>query len=842
MGNAKDPKDAAADDTSSATMASPSPRQPDSGSLPPAPGENAAARVGTVLRDKWRLDALLGTGGHAAVYAASHMNNGKRAAVKVLHPELSARADLVRRMLREGFFANQISHASAVSVLDDDRADDGSVYLVMDLLEGHSLDRYVGGTERLPPSEVLRVAEQVLGFLIEAHAAGILHRDIKPANLFLTDDGQVKVLDFGIARLAESTGDSSATQTDTKLGTPAYMPPEQARGRWNLLDGRSDIWALGATMYALLNGKKPRDAETANEELLLAMTEALPSLGTGATRFPVSLVGLVDRAVAFEMGDRWPDATAMQKAVRVAKIALDDDDGELTEHQDPSDLPPPRPLAPPPSRGSAVPAPPVRGAAIPAPPVRPAGRVVMAPPAPPARGAALPAPPPPPARPAPRAPTTAPPPSNRGQDLGTGVSAMAGPAYSTLVNLLSLAHAPQMGFILIGAHHPEGEPARLRAYDPRRRAIVWEALEGEDWLEYLKDIRVIGRWVLIPNRSMLHCLDLGTGHLLWSANTTDKVDLIGGGVHRGPAIHEASGVLVAKTIGRMLIALDPATGQEKARRKFDASVDLLAVDGDPQVVVRFDQADRGLMEILAPATLEVAGRFGKAWFGDESSVLAAYFVGTHIVAHVESWGLLSARGVFVGEVATRKEVLFERDRNVDLDVVPSLSAGHLVYVTVNGDIHLAPGNKKAPIPLAGHRVKSVTLAGATLFVALEDTAGVVQLVALDAATLAPKLQYGALAPMGQAARLSKRDPMRYVLAEGGLAYFVARRDGSAHGELRVVDVATGSIVSTRSLSDVGVLDDWYLQAGCVVLWSHTAVRVIDPTRGITIASYTATAT
>jgi hypothetical protein len=397
-----------------------------------------------------------------------------------------------------------------------------------------------------------------------------------------------------------------------------------------------------------------------------------------------------------------------------------------------------------------------------------------------------------------------------------------------------------MGFILIGAHHPEGEPARLRAYDPRRRAIVWEALEGEDWLEYLKDIRILGRMVLVPNRTMLHCLDLATGQLQWTAKLTEKVDLIGGGLHRGPAVHEVGGMLVAKTIGKMVVAIDPATGQEKARRKFEQSVDVLAVEGDPQIVVRFDLADRGLMEILHPPTLEVAGRFNKVWFGDESSVISAHVAGAHIVANVESWGLLSSRGIFVGEVATRKEVLFERDRHVDGDVTPAFSEGRLVYATANGDIHLAPGGKKIPVPLAGHRVKAVTLAGATLFVALEDNSAVVQLVALDAATLAPKLQYGALAPMGQAARLSKRDPARYVVAEGGLAFFVARRDGATYGELRVVDVSTGAIVSTRSLSDVGVLDDWYVQAGCLVLWSHTAVRVIDPTRGITVASYTAT--
>jgi serine/threonine-protein kinase len=837
MGNARRPEDVAERDAATKTLASP-------GTRDVTPGENAAQRVGTVLRDKWRLDALLGIGGHAAVYAASHLNNGKRAAVKVLHPELSARADLVRRMLREGFFANQIAHASAVSVFDDDRAEDGSVYLVMDLLEGHSLDRYVGGEQRLPASEVLRIAEQVLGFLIEAHAVGILHRDIKPANLFLTNDGHVKVLDFGIARIAESPSDSSSTQTDTRLGTPAYMPPEQARGRWNLLDGRSDVWALGATMYALLTGRRPREAETTNEELLLAMTQPLPSLVTSPKRVPLSLASLVDRAVAFEMADRWPDARAMHKAVRVVKISVEeqDDDGETTLPHNPSNLPPPMPPAPPPAAPSrpapapprAIPEPPRAAAALAPVPPPPRG---LTPPPPPARGEALPAPP----VFSKRAAASTPPPPVRGAALPAPPvhATVEGAPFSTLVNLLSLAHLPQVGFFLIGAHHPAGEPLRLRAYDPRRRTVVWEAMVGEEWLEYLKDIRILGRWVLLPNRSLLHCLDLETGQTLWTANLTEKVDLVGGGSDRGPAVHEANGVLVAKTIGRMIVALDPATGQEKARRKLEGNVDLLVVPGGQQVVVRFEAADRGLLEILAPATLEFTGRFGKAWFGDESSVLTARMLGTHVVAHVDSWGLLSARGVLVGEVTTRKEVLFERDRNADVEVAPAFEGGRLVYATTNGDLHLAPGGKKASLPLAGHRVVSVTLAGATLFVALEDNAGVVQLVALDAATLAPKLQYGVLAPMSHAARLSKRDPARYVVVDGGLAYFVARREGSTHGELRAVDVTTGAIVSTRSLGDVGVLDDWYVQAGCLVLWSSSAVRVIDPTRGVTVASYAA---
>jgi len=278
----------------------------------------AHARVGSVLQQKWRLDSLLGIGGTACVYAATH-RNGKRAAVKILHPELSTNEGIVVRFLREGYVANKLEHPGAVSVLDDDRAEDGSVYLVMDLLHGHSLERYAKPNgERLPLSRVLRIADEMLDVLAVAHGMRIIHRDLKPANVFLTREGQTRVLDFGIARLLESTGDALATQTGAAIGTPAFMPPEQARGQWDAVDGRTDLWAVGATMFALIAGDRPRRSQSVQEELFQAMTAALPSLAERAPSAPPAVVALVDRAVSFDMAARWPDARAMQAAVRAA--------------------------------------------------------------------------------------------------------------------------------------------------------------------------------------------------------------------------------------------------------------------------------------------------------------------------------------------------------------------------------------------------------------------------------------------------------------------------------------------------------------------------------------------
>jgi len=280
--------------------------------------ELARSRVGSVLQQKWRLDSLLGIGGTACVYAATH-RNGKRAAVKILHPDLSMNEGIVVRFLREGYVANKLEHPGAVSVLDDDRAPDGSVYLVMDLLHGHSLERYAKpGGERLELARVLRIADEMLDVLAVAHSMKIVHRDLKPANVFLTREGQTRVLDFGIARLLEATGDAMATQTGAAIGTPAFMPPEQARGQWDSVDGRTDLWAVGATMFALIAGDRPRRGQSVQEELYQAMTTPLPSLAAMAPHAPPAVVAVIDRAVSFDMAARWPDARAMQAALRAA--------------------------------------------------------------------------------------------------------------------------------------------------------------------------------------------------------------------------------------------------------------------------------------------------------------------------------------------------------------------------------------------------------------------------------------------------------------------------------------------------------------------------------------------
>jgi eukaryotic-like serine/threonine-protein kinase len=285
----------------------------------PEPPPFAREKVGQLLRGKWHLDALLGAGGMATVYAATH-RNGKRGAVKILHRELLVDANARTRFLQEGYAANKVAHAGAVSVLDDDIDDDGCVFLVMELLDGESADARAQQRkgERLDLHEVVQIGDQILDVLAAAHEKGIVHRDIKPENIFLTSDGGLKVLDFGIARIREMSGAPSASLTANGgiMGTPSFMPPEQALGNWSEVGPRTDLWAVGATMFTLLTGRYVHSGETLNQLLLAAMTKPARPIATVVPGVPQKLAEIIDRALAFDADKRWPDARSMQQALR----------------------------------------------------------------------------------------------------------------------------------------------------------------------------------------------------------------------------------------------------------------------------------------------------------------------------------------------------------------------------------------------------------------------------------------------------------------------------------------------------------------------------------------------
>ncbi len=281
----------------------------------------AKARVGTVLRGKYTLDRVLGVGGMASVYVATHRNK-KRFAVKVLHPELSLRTDIRTRFVREGYAANSVEHPGTVVVLDDDVADDGGAFLVMELLEGETVEeRWERSGHKLAPDVVLSIGHQLLDVLASAHAHGVVHRDIKPANLFLTRDGRLKVLDFGIARVRDAAS-SHATQTGAMMGTPAFMAPEQALGKTSQIDALTDVWAVGATLFTLASGRLVHEGESPQAMMVQAATRPAPSLATLLPGLPPVVVEIVDRALAFEREARWPSAAAMRDAIRDGTGAL----------------------------------------------------------------------------------------------------------------------------------------------------------------------------------------------------------------------------------------------------------------------------------------------------------------------------------------------------------------------------------------------------------------------------------------------------------------------------------------------------------------------------------------
>ena len=288
--------------------------------LAPEVIKSAEKRVGQTICGKWHLDRVIGVGGMAAVYEATHRNRNQ-VAIKLLHAPLSLEEGTRQRFLREGYVANTIRHSGAVQILDDDVTDDGIAFLVMELLRGESVEeRMVRRGGALHPHEALRIADQLLDVLGAAHEQHVVHRDIKPDNIFLTEEGRLKVLDFGIARLHQ--GDSGATKVGSFMGTPAFCAPEQARGRWDEVDLRTDLFSVGATLFTCLTGAHVHEAETSSEQLALAISASARSLEDELPGFPVELVRLVDKALAYDKADRFQSAQEMRAAVNQVMEAI----------------------------------------------------------------------------------------------------------------------------------------------------------------------------------------------------------------------------------------------------------------------------------------------------------------------------------------------------------------------------------------------------------------------------------------------------------------------------------------------------------------------------------------
>jgi eukaryotic-like serine/threonine-protein kinase len=274
---------------------------------------SARDRLGKTLCGKYHLDEVLGVGGTAVVFRATH-RNGNRVAVKLLHDYLCKSRDITRRFMREAYLANLLEHPGTVRVLDDDVDEDGVAFLVLELLDGETLEeRRVRLGGRLAIDEVLGYMDRLLEVLELAHEKQIVHRDIKPSNIFLTKEGVLKVLDFGIARILDEHGAATATKTGQMIGTPAFMPPEQALSKPKEIDKQTDLWAVGATMFTLLSGELVHIAESSSEHLVKAATLHARSVARVLPGVPANVETLIGRALRFDKKERWASATEMRK-------------------------------------------------------------------------------------------------------------------------------------------------------------------------------------------------------------------------------------------------------------------------------------------------------------------------------------------------------------------------------------------------------------------------------------------------------------------------------------------------------------------------------------------------
>ena len=275
------------------------------------------------LFGNYRIVRLIGEGGFGEVYLAENSLIERRAVVKVLHPALAQDAELVRRFLNEARAASAIRHPNIIEVFDAGGTPEGAPYILMEFLEGVSLQTRLAERVRLAVSEALEIASQSGSALAAAHAAGIVHRDLKPENLFLVPDPsapggeRVKILDFGIAKIkhGSKTGGTRRTQAGLVMGSPAYMSPEQCTDSSDV-DLRSDIYSFATIIYEMLAGRPPYVAATGTALLVMHLTETPRPLRALAGNVPAHVEAAIARALARARDDRFDSIASFLRALR----------------------------------------------------------------------------------------------------------------------------------------------------------------------------------------------------------------------------------------------------------------------------------------------------------------------------------------------------------------------------------------------------------------------------------------------------------------------------------------------------------------------------------------------
>ncbi len=258
-----------------------------------------------------------------AVYRGRHLILHQPVAIKLLHPEFARRGDMLERFMREARASASIGNEHIIRVHDCGMTQEGRAFIVMELLEGRSLEDLLQDEGRVDPARAVEITAQVLDGLGAAHGAGIIHRDMKPANVFVRpakEPGRpefVTILDFGISKVIEPGSDQKLTQTGAVLGTPLYMAPEQIMSP-QTIDHRIDIYATGVMLYQMLSGRLPYEGTNTAELIVKACTTPPVPLRDVARDLPPALVEVVEKAMAREASARWQSTAEFTRSLRAA--------------------------------------------------------------------------------------------------------------------------------------------------------------------------------------------------------------------------------------------------------------------------------------------------------------------------------------------------------------------------------------------------------------------------------------------------------------------------------------------------------------------------------------------
>ncbi|MDV6306249.1 protein kinase [Gordonia amicalis] len=273
--------------------------------------------LGTVLEDRYRIDAPIARGGMSAVYLGVDLRLGRDVAVKVMDSRYSGDPQFLRRFEFEARAVAGLKHPGLVAVYDQG-IDNGIAFLVMELVDGGSLRELLRERGPMPPHAVVAVAEPVLGGLGTAHAAGLVHRDVKPENVLISDAGEVKVADFGLVRAVAEAGVTSASVI---LGTAAYLSPEQVESTH--ADARSDVYSMGVMMFEMLTGRTPFHGDSPLSLAYQRLTYDVPAPGDVIAGVPAEFDEIVLRATERNPADRYADGFEMQRALLTVADDLD---------------------------------------------------------------------------------------------------------------------------------------------------------------------------------------------------------------------------------------------------------------------------------------------------------------------------------------------------------------------------------------------------------------------------------------------------------------------------------------------------------------------------------------